>query len=317
MDPLETMHPEKDTSFAFMRAAQKRGHTIVHCLLQDLFVQEGKAHAAARTASVRPTAPFSSYGESQLLSAHDVDAVLIRKDPPFDIAYLNATQILDLARHDTFIMNDPRGLRDADEKLFALHFSSWIPRTCVTSDSQRIRTFLGECGGAAVIKPIGRAGGFGVLKLTSQDINTPSIVSLLTEEGKRPVMVQEYLPSVRQGDKRILVLDGKPLGAILRVPRDDDLRANIHVGGSVVGSDLTAEEVALVADVGPVLRAAGLYFVGLDVIGGRLTEVNVTSPTGIQELGRLNGTSPEDEVIEWLESKAEEIAKGRRARQGL
>ncbi len=311
MDPLETMHPEKDTSFALMRAAQKRGHTNLHCLLRDLSVEEGKAFATTRVATVTSSPPYATYGATQEVCLSEVDAILVRKDPPFDVAYLNATQILDVARDDTFIMTDPRGLRDADEKLYALHFSEWTPRTYVTANAVRIRAFLDACGGSAVIKPIGRAGGYGVLKLTADDVNTPSIIELLTEEGRRPVMVQEYLPAVREGDKRVLLLDGKLLGAILRVPRKDDLRANIHVGGRVVACELTDEEAALVASVGPRLRAAGLYFVGLDVIGGRLTEVNVTSPTGIQELGRLTGTTPEDDVVRWLEGKVEQFGKQR------
>ena len=309
MDPLETMHPEKDTTFAFIRAAQKHGHTCSHCLLKDLSVENGTAIATARFASVSPRPPHTSYGSTRQLHLADIDAILVRKDPPFDIAYLNATQILDTVRHNTFIMNDPRGLRDADEKLFALQFPEWTPKTIVTAEPLRIRSFLHACGGTAVIKPIGRAGGHGVLKLSSDDINTSSIIDLLTDEGKRQVMVQEYLPSVREGDKRVIMLDGKFLGAILRVPSDGDLRANIHVGGRVVACGITKEEEALIASVGPRLRDAGLFFVGLDVIGGHLTEVNVTSPTGIQELGRLTNSNPEDDVVFWLEKKVEQFGK--------
>lgn len=304
MDPLETMHPEKDTTFAFMRAAQKLGHTNLHCLLTDLSVEGGRAYASTRHATVDASPPFATYGDKQEVCLSEVDAILIRKDPPFDTAYLHATQMIDLARDDTFIANDPRALRDADEKLYALRFPDWIPRTYVTADRVRIRAFVDACGGTAVIKPIGRAGGFGVMKIGADDMNTPAIIELLTNDGRQAVMVQEYLPAVREGDKRVLLLDGKLLGAILRVPRKDDLRANIHVGGRVKACDLTDREKELVASVGPRLRTAGLYFVGLDVIGERMTEVNVTSPTGIQELGRLTGTTPEDDVIRWLEKKA-------------
>ncbi len=308
MDPLETMHPEKDTSFAFMRAAQKRGHTNLHCLLRDLSVEEGKAFASTRVATVDAAPPHATYGPRQEVSLSEVDAVLIRKDPPFDTAYLQATQILDVVRDHTFLMNDPRGLRDANEKLFTLQFPQWTPRTYVTADPVRIRAFVDACGGTAVIKPIGRAGGYGVMKLSANDINTPAIVEMLTEEGRQSVMVQEYLPAVREGDKRVILLDGKLLGAVLRVPRKDDLRANIHVGGRVQACELTDRERDLVASVGPRLRSAGLYFVGLDVIGERLTEVNVTSPTGVQELGRLTNTTPEDDVIAWLEGKVQKFA---------
>lgn len=305
MDPLETMHPKKDTSFAFMRAAQKHGHVNWHCLLRDLTVEPDGVFAMAHQATVSETPPHAVYGERKRLNLSHVDAILIRKDPPFDTAYLHATQILDLVSSDTFIMNTPRGLRDAEEKLYALRFAKWMPRTCVTSDAQRIIEFMHECGGAAVIKPIGRAGGLGVMKLSASDINTWAIIELLTDAGRQPVMVQQYLEEVREGDKRVLLLDGDLLGAVLRVPKQGDLRANIHVGGSVQQCELTRVEMEMVASIGPYLRRAGLYFVGLDVIGQRLTEVNVTSPTCIQELGQLTGTHPENTVITWLEGKVQ------------
>jgi len=309
MDPLETMHPEKDTTFAFMRAAQKLGHTNLHCLMSDLSVEGGKAYASSRVATVEASPPFATYGLKQEVGLSEVDAILIRKDPPFETEYLQASQIIDLARDDTFIMNDPRGLRDANEKLYALRFDEWMPRTYVTADQVRIRAFVDACGGQAVIKPIGGKGGYGVMKLSADDMNTPAIIELLTEEGRKTVMVQEYLPASREGDKRVILLDGKLVGAILRVPRKDDLRANIHVGGRVKACEITDREKELIASVGPRLRNAGLYFVGLDVIGERMTEINVTSPTGIQELGRLSGTSPEDDVIRWLEEKVRQFSK--------
>ena len=309
MDPLEIMHPEKDTTFAFMRAAQQLGHTNLHCQMSDLSVEDGRPYASTHVATVGSSPPFASYGERHELALADVDAVLIRKDPPFDTAYLHASQIIDLARHDTFIMNDPRGLRDANEKLVALRFDSWMPRTYVTADPVRIRAFVDSCGGSAVVKPIGGKGGYGVMKLSDGDMNTPAIIEMLTQEGVKPVMVQEYLPAVREGDKRVILLDGKLLGAILRVPRKDDLRANIHVGGRVKACELTDRETEMVASIGPRLRTAGLYFVGLDVIGERLTEINVTSPTGIQELGRLTESNPEQEVIRWLERRVERFPR--------
>lgn len=301
MDPLETMHPEKDTTFAFMRAAQRAGHANYHALLHHLRVDRGRLFVRASSATVSPEPPFARYGEAGDFEIEQFDAVLIRKDPPFDQAYLYTTLLLECARASTLIVNDPRALRDANEKLHTLLFPEWTPRTMVTADRSRIFEFVEECGGTAVIKPLDGAGGRGVLRLTEGDLNARSIVDLHTEEGTRLAMVQEYLPASREGDKRVLLLDGAPLGAILRVPRSDDLRANIHVGGTVQACTLTDHEKALVASVGPRLKAIGLYFVGLDLIGERLTEVNVTSPTGIQELGRLTGTSPEDQVIRWIE----------------
>jgi glutathione synthase len=201
------------------------------------------------------------------------------------------------------IVNDPRGLRDANEKIYAMQFREWMPRTIVAADRDEILAFAAEVGGNAVIKPLDGAGGVGVLQLRVEDKNARAIVDVLTLEGSRLAMVQAFLPSVVEGDKRVLLLDGEPLGAILRVPRADDLRSNIHVGGSVVPTELTARERALVAAIAPRLRQDGLFFVGLDVIGEHLTEVNVTSPTGIQELGRFTGTRPADRVIEWAEKR--------------
>jgi glutathione synthase len=201
------------------------------------------------------------------------------------------------------IVNDPRGLRDANEKLYAMQFREWMPRTIVSADRDGILAFVAEVGGEAVIKPLDGAGGVGVLQLRVGDKNARAIVDVLTLEGSRLAMVQQFLPSVSAGDKRILLLDGEPLGAILRVPRADDLRSNIHVGGSVVPTELTPREKALVAAIGPRLRRDGLVFVGLDVIGEHLTEVNVTSPTGMQELGRFTGTKPADRVIAWVEEQ--------------
>jgi glutathione synthase len=231
------------------------------------------------------------------------DAVLIRKDPPFDAQYLYVTLMLEHARGKTLLINDPRALRDANEKIYALQFPSFVPKTMVTANRQQLLEFAAEVGGKAVIKPLDGAGGFGVLALSTTDQNARAIVDILTHEGRRFAMIQEYLPAVREGDKRVLLLDGEPLGAILRVPRADDMRSNIHVGGSVVPTELTPNEQAMVRAMAPRLKADGLIFVGLDVIGERLTEVNVTSPTGIQQLARFTKSNPEDKVIAWIEAR--------------
>ena len=306
MDSLDRVTHDKDTSFAFLKAAQARGHESHHCLVRDLFIRDGEAWALTHRIEILAQAPWivlhRDAGPTRT-RLHETDAIFIRKDPPFDRAYSYATLVLERARGGPVIVNDPRGLRDANEKLYALNFAEWTPRTMVTADRDMIHEFVKEVGGRAVIKPLDGAGGSGVMAISPSDKNTRSIVDMLTHEGHRLAMVQEFLPSVTVGDKRILLLDGEPLGAILRVPRGDDIRSNIHVGGSVVPTELTARERAMVAAIGPKLRADGLYFVGLDVIGERLTEVNVTSPTGIQELGRFTGTTPSDKVIEWVEKK--------------
>jgi glutathione synthase len=304
MDPMDRLSPDKDTTVAFLRAAQARGHRAWHCDVHDLLVKEGVAYAKVREVTMLEGLPFFRLGEGRTLALKDVDAVFIRKDPPFGAAYLYATLLLERARGETLIVNDPRGLRDANEKLFAQHFPQFTPRTLVTADRDAIFAFVKEVGGKSVIKPLDGAGGAGVLVLAEGDKNGRSIVDLLTGEGQRLAMVQEFLPAVVAGDKRVLLMDGEVLGAINRVPRADDVRSNIHVGGRVEPVEVTTEERAMIAAMTPTLRAHGLYFVGLDIIGGRLTEVNVTSPTGIQELSRHVGRDVAADVIAWVEKKA-------------
>jgi glutathione synthase len=260
--------------------------------------------ARARPIRVSDAAPHVVFGDYLEVAIADLAAVLIRKDPPFDSAYAHLTRQLDLVKDRTLVVNDPRGLRDANEKLFAFHFERYMPRSLVTADPARILAFLRDVGGRAVLKPLDGAGGSGVVTLAEGDRNTRALIDMLTHEGGELALVQEYLPAIEHGDKRVLMLDGAPLGAILRVPRGDDFRANIHVGGQVEPTTLSAEEQALVKDVGARLREFGLWFVGLDLIGGKLIEVNVTSPTGIQELGRFQQARPEEDVIAWLESRA-------------
>lgn len=306
MDPLSRVTHDKDTTFAFIQAAQARGHACYHVLVRELSVDRGEAYASAHPVEVLPGPPHivlhKDKGPVRLRLA-EVDAIFIRKDPPFDRAYSYATLLLEMARGGPLIINDPRGLRDANEKLYAQHFPAWTPRTAVTANRDEIFDFLKDVGGVAMIKPLDGAGGMGVIQIKAADKNARAIVDMLTAEGTRLAMVQAFLPSVVEGDKRILLLDGEPLGAILRVPRGDDYRSNIHVGGSVVPTELTAREREMVAALAPRLRADGLVFVGLDVIGEHLTEVNVTSPTGIQELGRFTGSKPSDKVIAWVEAK--------------
>ena len=307
MDPAETMLFDKDTSFAFMRAAQLGEHVVYHCQPRDLYQRGADVFAHARPTRVSETAPHVTQGPPELLELTELDAVLIRKDPPFDVAYAHLTQQLDLIKHRTLVVNDPMGLRAANEKLYAFHFVEHMPRSMVSSSPSQIRAFVDEVGGRAVLKPLDGAGGSGVVALGSSDPNTRALIDLLTREGREHALVQEYLPAVRQGDKRVLLLDGQVLGAILRVPREDDIRANIHVGGRVEPTELTPREAALVLDIAPKLKADGLWFVGLDLIGERLIEVNVTSPTGIQELGRFTGTQPESAVIAWVEHRSREL----------
>lgn len=304
MDTLDRVNPDKDTTFAFLEAAQRKGHQSFHCLPHDVSVHDGAPRARVRSIRIVAEAPYVVLGaQEHVEELLGTDAIFIRKDPPFDQAYLYLTLLLEHARGGPVIVNDPRGLRDANEKLYAMQFREWMPKTIVSADRTVILDWVAEVGGNAVIKPLDGAGGVGVLMLRKDDKNARAIVDVLTAEGSRIAMVQQFLPSVTVGDKRIILLDGEPLGAILRVPRGDDIRSNIHVGGNVVPTELTERERALCASIGPRLKKDGLVFVGLDVIGEHLTEVNVTSPTGIQELGRFTGTKPSDKVIEWVEAQ--------------
>jgi glutathione synthase len=304
MDPFASMLPDKDTSFAFMRAAIARGHQVLHCRPEQLYSEGAHVGALVRPLVVSDRAPHFDAGEPKRERLSQIEAVFIRKDPPFDASYLYTTQLLDLAKSQSLIINDPAAVRDANEKLYALGFSEFMPPTLVSADEKQLIEFVSRVGGKAVIKPLDGAGGSGVAMLGADDVNLKPLVGLLTNEGRRLAMVQEFQPAVVQGDKRVLLLDGQVLGTIRRVPHGGDIRANIHVGGRVEATELSAEELAMVEAVGARLRKVGLWFVGLDVINGKLIEINVTSPTGIQELGRLTNSVPEDRVIAWVEQRA-------------
>jgi len=300
MDPMDRVVVDKDTTFAVQRAAQRRGHACLHCELRDVYVHDGDVWASVRPLGVRDAEPHFSLGAAQDLRLAEADCVFVRKDPPFDSEYLHATLMLERLRGKTLVLNDPRGLREANEKLYAIHFVKYMPRTLVTTSRERIHRFVSEMG-TAVVKPLDGAGGNGVLVVSSKDRNTRSIVDTITREGTRHAMVQEYLSAVGEGDKRVLVLDGEVLGAINRIARDDDVRSNIHAGGRVEPCEVTPAERQVVAEMAARLAADGLVFVGLDFIGGKLTEVNVTSPTGIQELSRHVGWDVAERIIGWVE----------------
>ncbi len=315
MDPIEHVLVDKDTTFALMLEAQRRGHEVFTIGSADLVATpDGLFAHGHRTRVMRADAPahFQRDAPAERVDVASLDAVFIRTDPPFDAQYLYNTLLLEQVRGRVLIVNDPRGIRDANEKLYAMHFPEVTPRTIVTAREADVRAFLEEIRGPGVMKPLDGAGGRGIMVVDLNDKNFRSIVETLTLEGKRFAMVQEFLPAVREGDKRVLLLDGEPLGAILRVPRADESRSNIHVGGTVQPVDLDAHDLAIVAAVADRLRRDGLYFVGLDVIGGRLTEVNVTSPTGIQELSRFTGSEPEAKVIAWAETRAKAIKSSTR-----
>src|SRR5271166_856475 len=305
MDPLEKVLPDKDTTFAFMLEAIGRGHQAYFVAQHDLYAIGSRAFAAARRCTVMRETPhyrFLDQGAEYDLEAFD--AIFMRKDPPADAAYLYATMLLSLAdRGRTFVLNNPAGLREANEKLYALNFPDAIPPTLVTYEIPRLKTFLDEQGGEMIVKPLDGHGGEGVFLVTTKDRNIGTILETVTQFESRLIMAQRYLPEARIGDKRLIVLDGQPLGCMLRVPRDDENRGNIHVGGNCVKAPLTERDREICAMLKPRLERDGLYFVGLDIIGNYLTEVNVTSPTGVQEIDRLDAVNLEAKVIDFVEAR--------------
>jgi glutathione synthase len=293
-----------------MMEAQRRGHEIYFIELDDLFIRAGMPHGQFRRLDLARATPHYQLGTPGTSPLQDFDTVWMRKDPPFDMKFFFATHLLSLIdQSKCFVMNNPKGLREANEKLYALRFPEQIPQTLVTSDMQRLKLFMSELGGEMIVKPLDGCGGSGVFYLNEQDRNTNSILEAATDNGRRLVMGQRYLPEIREGDKRIIVLNGEPLGAVLRVPLESETRGNIHVGGQVVKTGVTSRDKEICAALAPLLRADGLYFVGLDVIGNFLTEVNVTSPTGIQEIDQLNGVQLESQVVDFVEKQVEKLTK--------
>jgi len=316
MDPLSRVLVDKDTTFAFMLEGQQRGHEQHQCGSEDFFVERSVPRARVRHAEVRRSTVHYTLGEERTVPLEWFDVVFMRKDPPFDLAYFFATHILDLVdRRRTLVVNDPRGLREANEKLYALRFPDITPESLVTADPARLKSFMDAVGGEMIVKPLDGCGGAGVFHLHRGDRNLNSILELSTANGTRLVMAQRYLAAVRTtGDKRLIVLDGAPLGAIARVPQEDEHRGNIHVGGRVVRAAVEERDREICRRMAPRLEADGLWFVGLDVIGGLVTEVNVTSPTGIQEIDRLDGVSLEARVLDWVEARAATLARPTAAR---
>jgi len=290
MDPLARIQIAGDTTFALMLEAQARGHEIWFCEPRHLGLEHDRAVAACWSVTARPI-PGDHYllGPQGSQALDQFDAVFMRKDPPFDLDYYFATLLLERARGKTVLINDPRGLRESNEKLAVLNFPRLTPPMIVTREATRLRSFLAEQGGEMVVKPLDASGGFGVFHVRRGDPNTGAILEQATNLGRRWTLAQKYLPEVRAGDKRIVLCDGEPLCAVLRVPAPDDARGNLHVGARPMATTLDDRDLTIVRALGPKLRERGFFFVGLDVIGGWLTEINVTSPTGLRAIRNVGG----------------------------
>jgi len=312
MDPIDTINIDADSTFALALEGQRRGHALFHYLPQALTLRDGRLCARGRTLSVRREhGNHHSFGAFEELDIAGFDIVLMRQDPPFDMAYITATHLLELLPEDgPLVVNDPASVRNAPEKLFVLRFRELMPPTLLTLDPAEIRAFWQEHGDI-ILKPLFGNGGAGVFRLRPGDENLNSLLEMYALVHREPVMVQRYLPEVRLGDKRIILVEGEPVGAVMRVPPEGEARANLHVGGRAQKTTLTPRERDICAAIGPALRQHGLVFVGIDVIGDYMTEINVTSPTGIQEIARLDGIDLAVNIWDAIEARHAARRRGR------
>ncbi len=310
IDPIHLLDPCHDTSVALMEAACVLGHEVWITQASQLSVVDSKATAILQRVEITPIelvkgrwvakTPWYKQGERINVCLETMNAVFMRTDPPVDVPYLYATYILDyIDQTKTLVVNSPKGIRAANEKMYALQFTKAIPVTIVSADKAQIRQFV-ESKGAAILKPLGNKAGEGILFLQAGDRNFNSIVELSTLQGRVPVMVQTYLPEAKDGDKRIILLNGEPIGALNRLSTAGEFRNNMATGGTVAKTEITPRELDICQQLAAKLRQDGLIFVGIDVIGGYLTEVNVTSPTGIREIDRFEGTRLGQQVIKSL-----------------
>jgi glutathione synthase len=307
MDPLEKINISGDSTFAIMLSAQARGHKLYHYLAEDLTYQDSRLYAGAHAVSVQPVAGDHFHlGEFAILDlGKDVDVVLMRQDPPFDLGYITATHLLERIRDETLVVNDPAAVRDAPEKVWVLDFAQYMPPTMVTRSLGAARCFLGEHGDI-VVKPLHGFAGGSVFRIGSDGRNLASLFELFNRTYREPHVVQKFLPEIAEGDKRIVLIDGEVAGAVNRLPGEGEIRSNLAVGGKAAKTDLTPEEKEICAALGPELKRRGLLFVGIDVIGGKwLTEINVTSPTGIVAIDNFNGTDTPALLWDAIEARLE------------
>jgi glutathione synthase len=297
MDPIERINIRGDSTFALLLEAQRRGHAVSYYTPDRLALADTKVSAAVRPLTVRDTpGDHFTLGEPRVTDLSTLDVVLLRQDPPFDLAYISTTHMLERIHPQTLVVNDPAHVRNAPEKVFVTEFPDLMPPTLITRDLDAIKAFRAQHGDI-VMKPLYGKGGEAVFRLAREDLNFGSLYDLFATMFREPWVVQRFLPEVKNGDKRIILVDGEFAGAVNRVPAPDDLRSNMVRGGSPKATDLTAREREICARLGPALRERGLLFVGIDVIGDFLTEINVTSPTGIRAIKNLGG--PDVAALIW------------------
>jgi len=303
MDPIERIDIDADSTFVLALEAQRRGHGLFHYLPTDLSYDHGRVKALARPLQVRrERGNHYTLGAPEVLDLRTFDIVLMRQDPPFDLNYVAATHLLERIHPHTLVVNDPGSVRNAPEKLFVTQFAELMPPTLITYRHDEVKAFRAEHKDI-IVKPLYGNGGAGVFHIGPADDNLNSLLDLLAQTVREPLMVQRYIPEIRQGDKRIVLIDGAAAGAVNRIPPAGDARANLHVGGRAEKASLSKRDLEICEALGPVLEAQGLVFVGIDVIGGWLTEINVTSPTGLQEIDRFDGVSLEGRIWDRIEAR--------------
>jgi glutathione synthase len=313
MDPIESINIDADSTFALMLEAQHRGHALWHYEVRHMALREGvkrqgerrEERLLARASPVtveRKRGGHYAFGESAQLDLATMDVVLMRQDPPFDMAYITATHLLEHIHPKTLVVNDPAAVRNAPEKLLVTHFPELMPPTMITWDLDAIRSFRLEHNDI-IVKPLFGNGGAGVFRIKPDDENLAALLEMHFARSREPLMFQRYEPAVRQGDKRIILVDGEPVGVVNRVPAEGEARSNMHVGGRPEKCVLSPRDREICAAIGPTLREQGMIFVGIDVIGDWLTEINVTSPTGIQEVARFGGADLASAIWDKIEAK--------------
>jgi len=305
MDPIGAVNIKKDSTFAMLEAAQARGHQNFYLRPEQLYFEAGQVQASMQAVKVQRAEVFYTLEAAAVRPLAEMDAVIMRKDPPFNMQYIYATYLLEQASTQTLVINRPDSLRNANEKLYALNFPEFIPRTLVASERSQIRAFV-QREGTAILKPIDAKGGEGVLVLRADDSNLAALLDLMTQDGQMPVIVQQYIPAAREGDIRVLMIAGEVHSAFRRVPMAGEHRANLNAGGQAVAYELSAQDLKICEQVGAWLKRDGLTFVGLDLIGGYLIEINVTSPTGMQEALKLSGRDAASALIQWIETEVEQ-----------
>lgn len=305
MDPFERLDAiHEDTSCCLITECLRRGHRVFYLQIKDLQLWQGEVLATLRRVIKRGKKRFLM-DKPELINLNDLQVIFIRKDPPFDQDYLYSTYILEHVSPSTLLVNDPGGIRQANEKLYVLNFPSFAPRSLVSKKLEDLKRFLLQVGGKMVVKPLNECSGRGVIYLREGDVNLNSLLEMSTQGGRRFVIAQEYLPQVRgEGDKRILLLEGKPIGAMCRIPPGDDYRANIHRGARFAQAQISSQDEKICSNLAPRLVSDGIYFAGIDIIGGKIVEINVTSPAGVPEINRLDQEHLEKYIIDWMEKKA-------------